>query len=347
MKKLLWFLVVLWIGLPTVYGKSELPIISGIGGDFLMESTLDKQVRLSDFRGKALLLFFGYTNCPDLCPLTIAHISQLMEKLGDQSDEVQVLFATIDPTEDTPEVLKAYLNYFDPRFVGLTGGPKQVEKMLSAYQVEYSQLADMPLKLDIKVTQRTGKTKGTIYSHTSNIYLFDKNTQLRSFYYIGTPVDKMKDDVQSLLQKAPTLAEQKDIEIINPWVRDMPPTSKVTAAYMTIKNHSNQDEKLIGLSSSIAKEGQWHVTQIENSNAHMKELLSIVIPANGAVVLKPGAQHGMLMGLEFGALQRSETVPLILTFEQRGMKRIDAPIQKTSLSVTQQTTVDASHHEHH
>ncbi len=99
---------------------SKLPVHDGIGGDFTAESSLGRKVSLSDYRGKVVLLFFGYTSCQDICPATLAHLRAVVDRIGQAADGVQVLLATVDPENDTPEHLEQYLALFHPRFVGLT-----------------------------------------------------------------------------------------------------------------------------------------------------------------------------------------------------------------------------------
>ncbi|RMH22422.1 MAG: SCO family protein [Gemmatimonadetes bacterium] len=102
---------------------------------FTLTAHSGERVRLDDFRGRGVVLFFGYTHCPDVCPLTLAHLTRGLADLGEGAGDVQVLFVTVDPARDTPDRLAEYLASFDPRIVGLTGSPAEVERVLSAYGV--------------------------------------------------------------------------------------------------------------------------------------------------------------------------------------------------------------------
>ncbi len=101
--------------------EKKLPIHDGVGGEFAAQSSLGRGVSLSEFRGKVVLLFFGYTSCQDICPTTLAHLKSLVKRIGTAAKDVQVLFVTVDPKNDTVEHLREYLAQFDSRFIGLTG----------------------------------------------------------------------------------------------------------------------------------------------------------------------------------------------------------------------------------
>ena len=108
-----------------------------IGGPFEMENQNGIKVTEKDFAGKPLLIFFGYTYCPDVCPTELQIMSATLDQLGDQAKDVQPVFVTIDPERDTPAVLKSYLESFGPRWTGLTGTPEQVRVITRAWHVFY------------------------------------------------------------------------------------------------------------------------------------------------------------------------------------------------------------------
>ncbi len=116
-------------------GKVERPKgYPGLGGDFTLQSATGP-VSLSDFRGKAVLLYFGYTFCPDVCPTTLATIRAALQELpADQRERVQVIMISVDPERDTPRRLAEYTRYFDPSFIGLTGTPDQLAQILKQYR---------------------------------------------------------------------------------------------------------------------------------------------------------------------------------------------------------------------
>ncbi|MHB1205799.1 MAG: SCO family protein [Rhodospirillaceae bacterium] len=105
--------------------------------DFTLTDAEGREVSLATFQGKWALLFFGYTNCPDVCPTTLLNIANTLKAMGPAADTLQPVFVTIDPERDTPAVLKDYLANFDPRIVGLTGTAGQIAAMAKSYQVFY------------------------------------------------------------------------------------------------------------------------------------------------------------------------------------------------------------------
>lgn len=107
--------------------------------DFTLTDENGRTVDESDYAGKPTLLFFGYTHCPDVCPVTLARLASVIRQLdADDRGQVQVLFVSVDPARDTPEVLEAYTDAFNPRFVGLTGGKEQIDAVTNRYRVHYS-----------------------------------------------------------------------------------------------------------------------------------------------------------------------------------------------------------------
>ncbi|MBU6298020.1 MAG: SCO family protein [Alphaproteobacteria bacterium] len=111
--------------------------VAAIGGPFLLTDQYGVSRKSADFRGRFMLVYFGYTYCPDVCPTTLAVIADALGKLGKSADRVAPIFITVDPERDTPGVLKAYLKSFDPRFIGLTGSPKAIAKAAWEYHVYY------------------------------------------------------------------------------------------------------------------------------------------------------------------------------------------------------------------
>src|SRR5690606_20105888 len=105
--------------------------------DFELVAAGDKTVTEEDFEGKVVLMFFGYASCPDICPTTMAQLSQVMEALGPQADQVRILFISVDPHRDTPEILQAYVNAFDKNAIGLTGSERQISRLARRYRVAY------------------------------------------------------------------------------------------------------------------------------------------------------------------------------------------------------------------
>lgn len=122
---------------------------------------------LSDFRGKVVSLFFGFTHCPDICPTHLARQAEVMRQLGPQSSEVVVLFVTLDPERDGPDALKHYMNAFDPRFVALTGSPEDTARVAKQYKVFWQK------------TPLPGSALVYTIDHTTNSFVIDQQGRLR------------------------------------------------------------------------------------------------------------------------------------------------------------------------
>ena len=110
-----------------------------LGGPFTLEDGNGKQVSDRDFRGKYMLVYFGYTFCPDVCPTTLNEVADALDRLGPKADRLQAIFITVDPRRDTAAVVKQYAAAFSPRLLGLTGTPEQIAKVAKEYRVYYAE----------------------------------------------------------------------------------------------------------------------------------------------------------------------------------------------------------------
>jgi protein SCO1/2 len=148
-----------------------------------------KPRQLSDFKGKVTVVFFGFTQCPDVCPTTLVELAQVKKALGADGDRVQGVFVTVDPERDTAEVLKAYVGGFDAGFVALRGTPQETQAAAKNFKVFYA--------------KSPGKTP-TSYSidHTAGSYIFDAQGRLRLFTRHGTGAEALTHDLKLLLAGA-------------------------------------------------------------------------------------------------------------------------------------------------
>jgi protein SCO1 len=160
-----------------------------IGGPFTLVDQNGKTVTDRDFRGKYMLIFFGFTHCPDICPAELQVMSAALDALGSKADEVVPVFVTLDPERDTPEAVGTYVKSFGKNFVGLTGSPTAIANAAKAYRVTYS-------KFEYK-----GKDGNYGYSidHSALVYLMDKNGQYLTHFTYGTPPSKMTETMRSYL----------------------------------------------------------------------------------------------------------------------------------------------------
>lgn len=159
------------------------------GQDFSMPDQHGKRRSMADFKGKVVLVFFGFTQCPDVCPTTLGDLVAVKQKLGAKGDKLQVIFASVDPARDTPEILQAYLANFDPSFLALRGSDEETAKMAKDFKVYYKQV--------------DGQTPGSYtMDHTAGDYIFDPEGRLRLYSRYGTPVDTLAKDIEQLIDGA-------------------------------------------------------------------------------------------------------------------------------------------------
>lgn len=159
-----------------------------VGGPFTLIDHTGTQRTEADFRGKLLLLYFGFTFCPDLCPTDLQSISLAIDRLGKIGDEVQPLFVTLDPDRDTPQHLTHYVTSFHPRLIALTGDARSIRQAARAYKVYYAKVprADDDYTVD----------------HSGYIYLIDQAGQYLGFFPPGTPPDRIADVIRPLVRGA-------------------------------------------------------------------------------------------------------------------------------------------------
>ncbi len=157
-------------------------------GKLALPDTDGKLRTLDDFKGKVTVVFFGYTQCPDVCPTTMAELAEVKRALGPQGDKVQGVFITVDPERDTPEVLKAYMANFDKDFVALRGTPEQTQQVAKDFKVFYAKVP--------------GKAPGSYtMDHTAGSYIFDTQGRVRLFTRYGAGPKALSSDIQQLLNE--------------------------------------------------------------------------------------------------------------------------------------------------
>lgn len=141
-----------------------------IGGPFTLTDHTGKRVTDADFRGRYMLVFFGFTYCPDVCPSTLQVVSQALDKLGPRAERFVPILITVDPERDTPEQLALYVQSFHPRLLGLTGTPAEIDAVLSAYRVR-----GVRKRVDAK------STAGYTIDHPAQVYVMDPDGRYRTF----------------------------------------------------------------------------------------------------------------------------------------------------------------------
>lgn len=157
------------------------------GSNFQLTDHNGQPRNIADFKGKAVVLFFGYTHCPDVCPTAMVKFASAMEKLGKDAERVQVLMVTLDPKRDTPDLLKQYVPAFHPSFLGLTGDEQQVENTAKEFKV-------------VRVLQKPGENGFYSVDHSGGSYVFDPQGRLRLFVKDADSADVIAQDLKTLLK---------------------------------------------------------------------------------------------------------------------------------------------------
>ncbi|MDA9210818.1 SCO family protein [Methylophilaceae bacterium] len=150
---------------------------------FELTSHKGKEKNINDFKGKVIAIFFGFVSCPDICPTTMLELKNIKSKLGENSNQLEVLFISLDPERDTPELLSKFIPSFDPSFIGLTGTIENIEKIAQQYKVYRK-----------KVIQGSSYT----IDHSSGLYLLDKEGRIRVRHSYGSEVKLIVEDIKKL-----------------------------------------------------------------------------------------------------------------------------------------------------
>jgi len=150
-----------------------------------LPDTQGRMRSLDEFKGKVVVVFFGYTQCPDVCPTTMAELATLKRDLGADGQRVQGVFVTVDPERDTPEVLNAYMASFDPSFIALRGTPEQTAEVAKSFKVFYQKVP--------------GKDGSYTVDHTAGAYVFDPQGRVRLFVRYGQPLEAWRADLKQIL----------------------------------------------------------------------------------------------------------------------------------------------------
>jgi protein SCO1/2 len=163
----------------------SLPVLDDLGGEFSLPSTLGREVALSDYRGELVLLNFGFTSCPDVCPTVLAKMRALLLDLDALGIRVQPLFVTLDPERDSVPTLTRYLEHFHPALVGMTGSPEQIATVAARYRVLHER-------------EPLDSALGYGITHSSHIYLIDSSGRVRAMFGGSHRLSDMLDDTRRL-----------------------------------------------------------------------------------------------------------------------------------------------------
>lgn len=294
--------------------------------DFTLTTHDGKPYRLSDQTGKAIVMFFGYTSCPDVCPTALYNFKKIRAQLTHQADQTRFVFITVDPERDTMERMGAYVTNFDPSFVGLTGKLNELEAVWKSYGV-------------YRAKREGGTALGYLMDHSSRIYVVDPLGNLRITYTDDTQPDDIARDIRHLLEQSPrasttdhdesgdapaNMTMHGDLKIEKAWMR--PATIGGTiGAFVSITNAGKQTDALIETSSPVARFGEIHETLKDGDVMRMQRTFRIEIPAGQKLELKPGGYHIMFITLTRD-VKAGETIPVDLVFERAGKVTVSAEV---------------------
>lgn len=292
----------------------------------------------AETRDKVALLFFGYTHCPDVCPLHMANIAAVLKRMsaGDRARVVTV-FVTTDPERDTPERLREWLGNFDPSFVGLTGSGDEIDHVQGLLQV-------MPAVREYAGTDSTNYFVG----HAAQVFAFARDGYAYTIYPFGIRQDDWANDLPRLVRDASgaeirrALAAQARAEalavdrgeaspmtmgglVVTQAVVAEPASQDEAAAYITIRNDTPQEDTLVAIAADLAVRGEVHETMGEGAMRHMMAMPSLVLPARTETKLVPGDRHIMLLQLR-RALKAGDSVTLYLSLSRAGPLEVRAPV---------------------
>jgi len=164
-----------------------MPDVSRALSDIEFKTESSSNTKLDVYEGKIILLFFGYTNCPDICPTTLLDISRSLKELGEDSDKVQAVFVSVDPQRDTPKHLNDYVKYFDKRIVGLSSDKTNIDKLHKYFRTTYELL--------------NASEENYLVEHSSNLYIIDENMVVDRIIANGLPSSEITKAIRKLINR--------------------------------------------------------------------------------------------------------------------------------------------------
>jgi protein SCO1/2 len=292
---------------------------SGFRGVVLERPTPKADFTLNDTRGEPFhfaaetegyitLLFFGYTSCPDICPVHLANLAAVLKELPwEVRSRVKVVFVTTDPERDTPTRIRAWLDAFDPSFIGLTGSRDEVNQIQGSFGLP-------------PAVVQGGTATDYIIGHASQILAFGVDDTARVAYPFGTRQADWAHDLPRLVRQGPAL------ELSAAVVAAPVGGGNVTALYLTISNRGDAADELLAINTTAAESTELHRQVDHGGITTMEETASLPIPAAGHLALEPGGYHAMLIGLK-DHLAPGDSIPFELTFRRAGTIRHRATVR--------------------
>lgn len=265
-----------------------------------------------DFRaetdGYLTLLFFGYTYCPDVCPVHMANLAYVISGLPRHlQNQIKVVFVSVDPERDTPERIRQWLDAFDRRFIGLRGTREETDAVLRE------------LKLPTPVFEEPDEKGYYLVGHPSTIVAFTPDNRAPVLYPFGTRQADWAYDLPRLLEIQPRIRVSRAYAAV-------PATGDRTALYLTVENNSAEDDALVEVSTDVAGRVELHRQVSSGGMMRMERVAEIEVPAGGRATLQPGGLHIMLLDLR-RPLGAGDELGIDLTFRRAGRVRARAEVR--------------------
>ena len=292
----------------------------------------------AETRDKVALLFFGYTHCPDVCPLHMANIAAVLRRMpAEDRARVVTVFVTTDPERDTPERLRGWLGNFDASFVGLTGTMQELAQ------------AQLALGLAEAAREYVGADSSQYFvGHGAQVFAFARDGYAYTIYPFGIRQEDWANDLPRLVadpsgerirrdlaaqarteERTRAAEAAKDVTmeglVVTQAVVAEPATQDEAAAYLTIRNNTNQEDTLVAVAADLAVRGEVHETMGGGEMRHMMATPTLLLPARGEVRMRPDSVHVMLLQLR-KKLVAGDSVTLYLSLSRMGALEVRAPV---------------------
>lgn len=297
---------------------------------------LNTKTNTDFFKGKWSIVFFGFTNCPDICPTTLQTLKRVKDDLAQQAleDYYQIVMVSVDPERDNISQLASYVSFFDREFIGLSADKatteafaKQVGVLFFAQEKDNNGWYDVDHSASLILLNPNGEWAGAITTPHKQATISKDLISLAQFAgQTIAPIsatNTINTQNKDSKNAAPTTGP---IEIKHAWIRSAPPTANTMAAYFELHNHSDQDIQIVDSNSPNFDATMIHNTVIENGIAQMQHMDALLVPANGYVKLEPLGKHMMLMRPET-RLSDGDSATIHLITDQGLKISTDIPIQ--------------------
>ncbi len=287
--------------------------------DIVLTDTDGKRFDLrKETAGYATLLFFGYTHCPDVCPVHMANIARALKGMpAPDAGRIKVVFVTTDPDRDTPKRIRDWLDTFDPTFIGLRGTP---DELAAAQQAINMPVAQKDAPRDSTRPDEYGVGHGAFVSAATPDGL------IRYLYPFGFRQSDWAHDLPLLARMAPVASRDSGTIVISRAYAFAPPSPDEAAAYFTAANAGTAPDTLVGISSPDARAASLHRSVQDGNRVTMQALPAAGIAPGDSLVLAPGGAHLMLNGLT-RVPRPGDTVHIMLTFARSGDLKLALPVR--------------------